>query len=116
MNEINFASLSISLHKNLKQIEEAIYKSADLKRRSFTIDSARDAAILYIDGITDTINLQENILKPLQELSKIRNLETIVSESISIIDVTIVTELDQIYLALTKGKALVLIDGMTKGF
>ncbi|PEL13410.1 spore germination protein [Bacillus sp. AFS017336] len=115
MNESTSTTLSISLHKNIKQIEEAVNKSSDLKIRSFTIDVVREAAILYIDGITDTRNLQENILQPLQGLSNIRNLESIVSERISIIDAGLVTKFNEIYFALTKGKALVLIDGFDQG-
>ncbi|MGG0175913.1 spore germination protein [Gottfriedia acidiceleris] len=117
MSETTSASLSISLHRNLKQIEETINKSSDLKIRTFSIrdEVVRDAAIFYIDGITDTKNIQENILKPLQGIYRIKSLETLMSERLSIIDVSLVSQFNEIFLALTKGKALVLIDGFDQG-
>ncbi|MGG0177200.1 spore germination protein [Gottfriedia acidiceleris] len=117
MNKMESFSLSISLHKNLMQIRDNINKTSDLKVRTFTINDevVRDAAILYIDGITDTKNIQENLLKPLQGIYRIKSIESIISGKLSIIDVSVVTKFDEICIALTKGKALVLIDGYDQG-
>jgi len=117
MDQAQSSTLSISLHKNIKQIKDCFYQTSDLKIRSFTmnVDVLRDAAILYIDGITDTKNMQEYILSPLLNIHHIESIESIVTRSLSIIDVNVVTDSEEIKLGLTKGKALVLIDGFSKG-
>jgi spore germination protein KA len=116
MTMIQSSTLSISLHKNIKQIKESFHQTSDLKIRPFIIygDVVSEAAILYIDGITDTKNMQENIRSPLLKVHHIESMEAIVERYLSIIDVTVENNMDEIKVGLTKGKALVMIDGFSK--
>ncbi|PFH92642.1 spore gernimation protein GerA [Bacillus sp. AFS088145] len=111
------STLSVSLNKNLNRLKEQLHISTDLKIRLLTIydDIERDAAIIYIDGITNTQNIQENILSPLLQIHKIESIETLICRNLSIIDVSSVTSFDEILTGLSKGKTLVLIDGFKEG-
>ncbi|MFF2876442.1 spore germination protein [Gottfriedia sp. NPDC057991] len=117
MDQLQSSTLSISLHKNIKLIKDSFHQTSDLKIRPFTMNDEvlRNAAILYIDGFTDTKNLQEYILTPLLNIHHIESIEAVVTRNISIIDVTVATNCDEIKVGLSKGKALVLMDGFSEG-
>ncbi|MCM2534245.1 spore germination protein [Neobacillus pocheonensis] len=117
MNNIEPSSLSVSLQKNLRHMQEEVHATSDLKIRSFTMkdDVVREAAILYLDEITDTKNVQEHLLAPLLRIERIESIETIVLGHLSVIDVSIETTFDAIRNGLSKGKTLVLIDGFNQG-
>lgn len=117
MNTTEQSSLSVSLNKNLRRVKEQFHTSTDLKIRKFNIkdNGNREAVILYLDGITNTQNVQENILYPLLQIDKIENIESIVSNHLYIIDVAIATTLDEITNAISRGRTLVLIDGFKEG-
>lgn len=117
MNTIEQSSLSVSLNKNLQRVKEQFDASSDLKIRRIQMkdDVIREAVILYVDGITDTQNMQENILSPLLQIRRIDSIEGIVLNHLSVMDVSVETTFDKILTGLSKGKAVVLIDGFNEG-
>jgi hypothetical protein len=117
MSRVALITLSMSLQKNLKVLTEQLNDSSNLKIRKLNVQDTvkREAAILYMDGITNTQNIQENILSPLLKMTRIENIESVVKDHLSIIDVTAETSIDKILNGLTRGKCFVLIDGYNQG-
>lgn len=118
MTRIDKLTLSMSLHSNLKVFSEQSFNGlSNLKIRKFNIGdkTKREAAIFYMDGITDTQNIQENILAPLLKMSKMEGIESVINDHLSIIEVTVESSIDEITNGLIKGKCLVLIDGYNQG-
>ncbi|MFF3024421.1 spore germination protein [Gottfriedia sp. NPDC057948] len=117
MNSIEQSTLSTKLNKNINYLKEKFNHSTDLKIRLITINEEikREVAILYLDGITNTQNIQDNILTPLIKIMKFESVDAVISRHLSIVDVIKITTLDEILSGLTKGKTLVLIDGYTEG-
>lgn len=109
--------ISISLHSNLKALSERFNGLSSLKIRKLNVGdkTKSEAGIFYLDGITNTQNIQENILTPLLNMTKMISIESVIKDHLSIIDVTVESSIDEIATALTKGKCLVLIDGYNQG-
>lgn len=118
MTRADKLTLTMSLHSNIKVFSEQFFNGlSNLKIRKFNIGdkTKREAAIFYMDGITDTQNIQENILAPLLKMSKMVSIESVINDHLSIIDVTVESSIDVIANSLIKGKCLVLIDGCNQG-
>ncbi|MBM7652709.1 spore germination protein [Neobacillus cucumis] len=117
MTRIDRSTLSISIHRNLKVLSEQFNGPSNFKIRSLNVgvNPKIEAAIFYIDGITNTQNIQENILNPLLKMTKMENVESVIKDHLSNIDVTVEDSIVEIVTGLTKGKCLVLIDGYNQG-
>lgn len=111
------STLSKSLHSNLKVISKQFQGLSNLKIRKLNTgeEIKREAAIFYMDGITNTQNIQENILAPLLKMTKMESIESVIKNHLSIIDVNFESSIDEIVIGLTKGKCFVLIDGYNEG-
>ncbi len=111
------SDISISLHSNLKAFSERFNGLSNLKIRKLNVGdkTKREAAIFYMDGITNTQNIQENILAPLLKMNGMKSIDSVIKDHLSIIDVTVESSIDEIANGLTKGKCLVLIDGYNQG-
>ncbi|MED4229405.1 spore germination protein [Neobacillus cucumis] len=117
MTRIDRSTLSISIHRNLKVLSEQFNGPSNFKIRSLNVgvNPKIEADIFYIDGITNTQNIQENILNPLLKMTKMENVESVIKDHLSIIDVTVEDSIVEIVTGLIKGKCLVLIDGYNQG-
>ncbi|MFF2876533.1 spore germination protein [Gottfriedia sp. NPDC057991] len=117
MNNTEQSTLVVSLEKNIHYIKEEFNNGTDLKVRLLTVNDEviRDAAILYIDGITNTQSIQDNILTPLLRIIKFDSIDTFITRHLSIADVMKVTNYEDILSGLSKGKTLILVDGYEEG-
>lgn len=93
---------------------------ADVKMRSFSL-YGNPALLVYLDGMTDTEVLGENVMKTFTAESSaqanstaaVASLETLVNEKLSVANVTIVNRATTAIEAVMTGKALLLIDGLS---
>ncbi|MDP4105933.1 MAG: spore germination protein [Bacillota bacterium] len=117
MTSEDSSTLSMSLHSNLKVISKQFQGLSNLKIRKLNVgeDIKTEAAIIYMDGITNTQNIQENILAPLLKMKRIESIESVIKNHLSIIDVNVESSIDEVINGLTKGKCLVLIEGFIQG-
>ncbi|PFH87639.1 spore germination protein [Bacillus sp. AFS088145] len=101
----------------MQYLKEKFKHSTDLKIRPLTINDEviRDAAVLYLDGITNTQSIQDNILSPLLRVIKFESMDAIMTCHLSVADVAKVKINEDVLAGLTKGKALILIDGYNEG-
>ncbi|PEJ56328.1 spore gernimation protein GerA [Bacillus sp. AFS002410] len=117
MNKTEQSTLLVSLEKNIHYLKEKFNNSTDLKIRPLTVNDEviRDAAVLYLDGITNTQTIQENVLSPLLRIIKFDSIDAIITRHLLIADVIKVTSLEEILSGLSRGKTLILIDGYDEG-
>jgi len=117
VNNLEQSTLSIHLDKNLQYIKEQFRQTTDLKIRFCTINDEviRDVAIVYLDGIANTQNIQDNILTPLLRIIKFESIDAMLTRHLSILDAVKIGSFDDVLSGLAKGKSLVLIDGYKEG-
>ncbi len=117
MNNIEQSTLLVSLEKNIHYLKEKFNNSTDLKIRPLTVNDEviRDAAVLYLDGITNIQAIQDNILAPLLRVIKFDRIDAIMTRHLSAADVMKVTSYEDALVGLSKGKTLILIDGYNEG-
>ncbi|PGM55048.1 spore germination protein [Bacillus sp. AFS053548] len=117
MNNIEQSTLLVSLEKNIHYLKEKFNNSTDLKIRPLTVNDEviRDAAVLYLDGITNIQAIQDNILTPLLRVIKFDSIDAIMTRHLSAADVMKVTSYEDALVGLSKGKTLILIDGYNEG-
>ena len=117
MNNLEQSTLNVSLDKNINYLKEQFNQSTDLKIRQLTINDEviRDAAVLYLDGITNIEAVQDNILAPLLRVIKFDSMDVIITRHLLAADVMKVTLNEEVLAGLSKGKTLILIDGYNEG-
>ncbi|PEL10459.1 spore germination protein [Bacillus sp. AFS017336] len=117
MNKTEQSTLLVSLEKNIHYLKEKFNNSTDLKIRPLTVNDEiiRDAIVLYLDGITNTQTMQDNILSPLLKIIKFDSIDAIITRHLVIADVIKVTSFEEILSGLSRGKTLILIDGYDEG-
>ncbi|MFF2874973.1 spore germination protein [Gottfriedia sp. NPDC057991] len=117
MNKTETAFLTLHLQKNLDILQKSFNETSDLKIRTLKIKSevVRKAAIVYLDGIIDTKNIQEYLLNPLFHVKSIEGMEELLDFHLSLLDASLTTKIDEITRELSKGKVLLIIDGFSEG-
>ncbi|GIM28219.1 spore germination protein KA [Clostridium polyendosporum] len=120
-------TLSTSLAENLSTIKTALGNSSDIVVREFIIgeEDKIKAAMIYVDGITDKTFIQEFILKALmfevrkvdlkgEDLREKGWFQILKDFSISVADVKEVEDIDALYLGLSSGDTVILLDSYNK--
>ncbi|PGL69867.1 spore germination protein [Bacillus sp. AFS055030] len=117
MNNTEHSTLVVSLEKNIQYLKEKYNHSTDLKIRLITVNDEviRDGAVLYLDGITNTQTIQDNILTPLLRVIKFETIDALMTRHLLVADVAKVTTNEDVLDGLSKGKSLILIDGYKEG-
>ncbi|MEH7454376.1 spore germination protein [Gottfriedia acidiceleris] len=89
MNNTEQSTLVVSLEKNIQYLKEKFNHSTDLKIRPLTINDEviRDGAVFYLDGITNTQTIQDNILTPLLRVIKFDNIDALMTRHLLVADV-----------------------------
>jgi Bacillus/Clostridium GerA spore germination protein. len=112
---------SQDLEKNLDTLKNIIGDSTDIIIRKFAFGYKRkiQAAIIFIDGLTDKALVNENIMKPLmydirfiykEEAPEIENIHFIKSTLLSVVDVEEATSINEAVDSFLSGDTLLLID------
>ncbi|TGE34605.1 spore germination protein [Desulfosporosinus sp. Sb-LF] len=115
-------SLSKSLTTNLDVIKGLLGKNYDVVIRDFTLGEHRQvkAAIVYLNGMTDSNTINENILKPLMFESRLtinndalnlNAIEVIRTNMLSVGEVSKSTSIQKIIDSCLSGETLLLVDG-----
>ena len=113
---------SQDLEKNLNTLKGILGDSSDIIIRKFAFGHKRQiqAAIIFIDGLTDKALVNENIMKPLmydirfiykEEASEINNINYIKSTLLSVVDVKEAASINEAVDSFLSGDTLLLIDG-----
>jgi len=110
--------ISSSLSDNRAEIERAFHMpiNTDLKLRPFTT-GARDALLCYMDGLCDTIQIEDFVLRAAADVNTLPDqgdvMADFVQNSLAVTDFKLYTLLDELIGDLLNGKCALLIDGCT---
>jgi spore germination protein len=114
----NVDNITLSLKENLDTIKELLDSPMDLVIRKMYL-ADRPCAIVYIDGLTNKTEIEENVLKNLEEIKdekklteqNQKNLLAIIhQELISISDIKNVDSMDDLMLDLLSGSSVFLLE------
>lgn len=119
MNLSEPQKLSVSLTENLKMIQAKCHNTADLTIRTFVIRGKKphEAALLYINNITDTQVVRECILGPLLDIRPLTEpkiesfIKDITTNHIRSESVEIQSLLDDCIEGLVNGKTILIVNG-----
>jgi len=122
INNDEYANYTKTLSENIKNIKSALGNSNDLVVREFSFGYKQsiNAALIFIDGLTNTTVINENIIEPLMYGAGIINLEQplknckiddIKKAMLSVSDIKNVNTLNDILDGFLSGDAALIIDG-----
>ncbi len=105
-----------TLEDRVAGILASLSDSSDVKSRYLKLSGGRlSACLLYIDGIVDTVSIQEHIIEPLltQPIAEDDSLSIpyLIESVLQITDVETVKEMDKILRKLVDGITIILFDG-----
>lgn len=114
--------LSSRLDQTVASIESIIGESGDVSRRNLKIGKTISATLFYIDGLCNGETLEEDVIKPLiqltekelQALSSKNLLDHLIKEVITLASIEVYDTFDQAILPFMSGDAIFVIDGIEK--
>ncbi|GLX67264.1 spore germination protein [Paenibacillus glycanilyticus] len=103
------------LDDNLNVIMQRFHHTTDLKIRDLQVAHLK-ASILYIDGLIDSVRLQESVIRPLLHMSPVERelIDFIMASVIEATDVSATYEFQELSDGLIQGKAALLLEGYSK--
>jgi spore germination protein KA len=116
--------LKTSLQVNLEEIKHTFGPSTDIIIREIRIGEAAsmESAIIYTDGLADVTNLLEVIMVEIREAKLEPNvtlpdqvIQRLQENSLSVGEINVVTELQQLYTSVLSGDTAMLFQGSEKG-
>lgn len=110
-NEKDMKPLFPSLEDNIGYICGAFYHTDDLQVRKVTF-RGKQGKLVYLETMTDTKAIQQNLLNPLTEADESQHLKDLITS----VDFNISNSLDEVVSALLIGSSALLFEGGTKLF
>lgn len=99
-----------TLQENMAYIQNQLFHSSDLKWRSIRFNQL-EGLIVFLESLSDQQRIQEEIIKPIEEIK-----EGNVDELITSIEVTKETDLNEVPNALVQGNCILLFEGFVEFF
>ncbi|MFJ8458606.1 spore germination protein [Lysinibacillus xylanilyticus] len=129
MMKTNLANeLKTNLQENLQRIKDSLGKSSDIIIREIRVgkEETIKAGIIYTDGLTDTISLQNFILETLmldvegtelqKKLSPEQNLISVLKDfAMTVGEIKELSNFEELLTGLLSGDTIILIDGYAQG-
>lgn len=117
--EENFSlEIGTNLTENLKNVKQMLENPSDLVIREFTIGAANHrTAIVYIDGIVDSVYIHDHIMEDLKKASNLPDdkqklFDVIDKEVITVTGIEIGHSLDDVSNAILSGNTVFYLDGV----
>lgn len=109
-------SMSASLEKNAAALEKRLFRpvNPDMIRRDMMV-FRREAAVFFVDGMTNAEQLQHYVMTPCQQKAQCAlngDLQQMLLQTIHVGDVKCIATLEEAVAAIVNGKAVLLADGM----
>ncbi|KEO84830.1 spore germination protein [Tumebacillus flagellatus] len=103
------SSLSLHLQENVKELQETLADVHNVVFRSFLIAKRKEAALIYLEGLTDVRALHDSVLKPLMTPSD-PSLPDLVKESLPVASVREIRSLEECARSILDGNPILLQD------
>jgi hypothetical protein len=112
------AELSFHLLDNLKMLQAVFVDCTDVVFRSFSIGENSKACLIYIDGLSNSAEIDERVLTPLMIGSLVNgiNLEEFLEKKIFVSKIKHVTTLTECITHIFAGSAILLIDQANQAY
>jgi len=109
--------LSKTLESNIQYFSSLYKESSDVIFRTFIVDK-KDAAIIYIEGLSDTQQLEQQVLETLLDTSELDETDFLLSikNRLPISNINRVTTISACIDAISTGNPVLLFDGFEEAF
>ncbi|PFP25942.1 hypothetical protein COJ96_19525 [Bacillus sp. AFS073361] len=109
--------LSKTLESNIQYFSSLYKESSDVIFRTFIVDK-KDAAIIYIEGLSDTQQLEQQVLETLLDTSEFDETDFLLSikNRLPISNINRVTTISACIDAISTGNPVLLFDGFEEAF
>ncbi|WP_088035068.1 spore germination protein [Evansella clarkii] len=115
----------VALSNNLKETVESLLKifgdSNDIVQRDFKIAKTKSAVLFYIEGLSDADSIEEDVVKPLQQIKseaineqKDEVIKQAIQDSINLTQIDFSANFEDAILPFMSGKSLLVVDGLAK--
>ncbi|OIK15782.1 hypothetical protein BIV60_08250 [Bacillus sp. MUM 116] len=122
MNELLYKLPEIplikELNKNIDYLKSAYKDCSDVVFREFIIGSQINAVLLYIDGLSNTEEIDQHVLMPLTRMKSL-NPDTpmeIVKNEMAVSDIKEIHTISDVFKQISIGNPIILMDQQTNGF
>ncbi len=109
--------LNPELNKNIAILKSAYKDCSDVVFREFCIGNSVDAVLLYIDGLSDTGEIDQHVLMPLIKMKSddCRSIFEKTKNEISVSDLKEIYSITDVFKQISMGNPIILIEKQTKG-
>ena len=117
LNSFPEIPLNPILNKNIDILKSAYKDCSDVVFREFSIGSEINAVLLYIDGLSNTEEVDQHVLMPLIQLKSPEHgpIFERAKQAISVSDIKEIYTIPDIFKQISIGNSIILIEEQTKG-
>ncbi|WP_026574187.1 spore germination protein [Bacillus sp. UNC438CL73TsuS30] len=109
-------SLSICLTENIERLQSIYTDCSDIIFRHFLIGNKTNAALIYVDGMANTEEIDQHVLHPLMGQETDSDVQSILKKKLTISGVSEVRTFNEVVKEVSSGNPVVLIDQQPAGF
>ncbi|WP_423802536.1 spore germination protein [Neobacillus sp. SAB-20_R2A] len=109
--------LSIHLDDNVQKLESIYTDCADIKFRYFILGNESKAVLIYVDGMSNVEEIDNNLLTPLMslELEKEPDIHALIERTLTVSNIKEIRTYDDVVNEVSSGNPIILIDDQSKG-
>jgi len=108
--------LSIDLNQNLAVIQSIYQNCPDVVFRKFLVGGKTNAILIYIDGLSNIEEIDQNVLSPLMHhAGEMNNIPMVLEQVISVSNVKLIQLVSDVIEAISQGNPVILIDQQSQG-
>ncbi|WHY87742.1 spore germination protein [Neobacillus novalis] len=109
--------INLDLNQNIELLKSAYTDCSDVVFREFTIGARTKAALIYIDGLSNTQEIDQQVLMPLVQLESFDPGTSIenVSKKLAVSDVLVIHTITDVIKQISIGNPVILINNKIKG-
>jgi len=114
--------LAANINENIQNIQDIYRDCIDVVFRPFYIAGHTSAVLIYINGLANVEELNENVLRPLMEKHSASgqdgplNMTSLLEQQLTVAKVNKVQTIDECVEYIAAGNPLLLVDGQSEGF
>lgn len=107
--------MNADLEKNIEFLQTFFHQNFDIKFRRFSLACGKAACVVFLDGMTDRIEINEFVVMALQQNGRQSDIQAVLEVILSTAEAELQPDMEELCHGVLNGDTVLLVDGETQG-